>query len=102
VSAQCHAVEEHAVENPAFEDPAFEDPAYEDTTLEDTAFEETAEWLAGEFSGRLPAPLVAGVVHATRADLDGRIAAEDLGEMLYRIARARLTRMVGDRIPHSR
>ncbi|MFI5610681.1 hypothetical protein [Amycolatopsis sp. NPDC051903] len=61
------------------------------------------EWLTGEFSGRLPATAVAHVVRATRADLEGRIAPEELGEMLHRMARARLQRMLtGGRIPHSR
>ncbi|MET7989731.1 hypothetical protein ABZU76_02365 [Amycolatopsis sp. NPDC005232] len=68
------------------------------------AVEEVGVWLTGEFSGRVSATTVADVVRATRRDLEGRIATEELGEMLHRMARARLQRMLtaGDRIPRSR
>lgn len=52
------------------------------------AVEEVGVWLTGEFSGRVPATTVADVVRATRRDLEGRIATEELGEMLHRMARA--------------
>ncbi|MEV6897339.1 hypothetical protein [Amycolatopsis sp. NPDC051372] len=68
------------------------------------AVEEVGVWLTGEFSGRVPATTVADVVRATRRDLEGRIATEELGEMLHRMARARLQRMLSadGRIPRSR
>ncbi|HEY2062120.1 MAG TPA: hypothetical protein VGH57_27360 [Amycolatopsis sp.] len=55
---------------------------------------EVGLWLTGEFSGRLPAPAVAEVVRVTRRDLEGRIDPEDLGEMLHRMSRTRLLRML--------
>ncbi|WP_084145437.1 hypothetical protein [Amycolatopsis jejuensis] len=56
--------------------------------------DEVSAWLSGEFSGRLPAGTVAAVVRATHDDLDGRIVPDDHGELLYRVARARLQRVV--------
>jgi hypothetical protein len=51
-------------------------------------------WLTGEFTGRIPATAVEAVVRATRADLEGRIVPDEVDELLYRIARARLQRIV--------
>ncbi|WP_328604266.1 hypothetical protein OG943_29940 [Amycolatopsis sp. NBC_00345] len=71
--------------------------------VEDTVGE-VGLWLTGEFSGRLPASAVAEVVRVTRRDLEGRIAPEDLGEMLHRMSRTRLQRMLANdvRIPRTR
>jgi hypothetical protein len=68
------------------------------------AVDEVGRWLTGEFSGRLPAPAVAQVVRVTRRDLEGRIAPEDLGEMLHRMSRTRLQRMLANdlRVPGAR
>lgn len=65
---------------------------------------EVGLWLTGEFSGRLPAAAVAEVVRMTRRDLEGRIAPEDLAEMLHRMSRIRLQRMLASdvRIPGAR
>ena len=70
--------------------------------------EEVGIWLAGEFSGRLPADVIDRVVRWTREDVDGRIAPEELGEMMHRLGRARLYRILENgldgevRIPRSR
>jgi hypothetical protein len=70
--------------------------------------EEVGTWLAGEFSGRLPAEVIDRVIRRTRQDVDGRIAPEELGEMRHRLGRARLYRILENgpeseiRIPHSR
>ncbi|MDT8911440.1 hypothetical protein [Amycolatopsis sp. PS_44_ISF1] len=65
---------------------------------------EVGLWLTGEFSGRLAASAVAAVVRVTRRDLEGRIAPEDLGEMLHRMSRTRLQRLLANevRIPRRR
>ena len=71
--------------------------------VEDTV-DEVGLWLTGEFSGRLPASAVTEVVRVTRRDLEGRIAPEDLGEMLHRMSRTRLLRMLANdiRVPRAR
>ncbi|SEO63819.1 hypothetical protein [Amycolatopsis saalfeldensis] len=60
------------------------------------AVAEVGLWLTGEFSGRLPASAVAEVLRVTRRDLEGRIAPEDLGEMLHRMSRTRLQRLLAN------
>jgi hypothetical protein len=60
----------------------------------DDVVEEVGVWLAGEFAGRLPASEIDRVVRATRLDLEGSIAPEELGEMLHRLGRARLQRLL--------
>ncbi|GAB3134184.1 hypothetical protein [Amycolatopsis sp. NPDC004378] len=69
--------------------------------------DEVGVWLAGEFAGRLPAAEIDRVVKLTRLDLEGSIAPEELGEMLHRLGRARLQRIlqtpaVRVRIPQAR
>ena len=54
-------------------------------------------WLTGEFSGQLPAETVAAVVTSAHRDLAGRIVPDEDGELLYRVARARLQRMLATR-----
>lgn len=56
--------------------------------------DEVGVWLAGEFAGRLPAAEIDRVVQVTRIDLEGSIASEELGEMLHRLGRARLQRIL--------
>ncbi|MBB4688419.1 hypothetical protein [Amycolatopsis jiangsuensis] len=55
---------------------------------------EVSVWLTGEFAGKLPAPVVEEVVRATGLALDGRIVPDEAGELLYRMARARLQRLL--------
>ncbi|WP_329055211.1 hypothetical protein OG738_17530 [Amycolatopsis sp. NBC_01488] len=62
--------------------------------LADDVVEEVGVWLAGEFAGRLPAGEIDRVVKATRLDLESSIAPEELGEMLHRLGRARLQRIL--------
>jgi hypothetical protein len=56
--------------------------------------DEVGVWLAGEFAGRLPAAEIDRVVRVTRIDLEESIAPEELGEMLHRLGRARLQRIL--------
>ncbi|WP_020664860.1 hypothetical protein [Amycolatopsis benzoatilytica] len=56
--------------------------------------EAVGEWLTGEFSGRLTAETVAAAVSSAQRDLDGRIIPDEDGELLYRLARTRLQRML--------
>jgi hypothetical protein len=56
--------------------------------------EEVGEWLAGEFGARLPAAEIDRVIKVTRLDLESSIAPEELGEMLHRLGRARLQRIL--------
>jgi hypothetical protein len=56
--------------------------------------EEVGVWLAGEFAGRLPAAEIDRVVKVTRLDLESSIAPEELGEMLHRLGRVRLQRIL--------
>ncbi|WP_410572805.1 hypothetical protein [Amycolatopsis sp. cmx-4-61] len=60
----------------------------------DDVVDEVGVWLAGEFAGRLPASEIDRVVRTTRLDLEGSIAPEELGEMLHRLGRARLQRIL--------
>ncbi|WP_370968652.1 hypothetical protein [Amycolatopsis sp. cg9] len=60
----------------------------------DDVVDEVGVWLAGEFAGRLPASEIDRVVKVTRVDLEGSIASEELGEMLHRLGRARLQRIL--------
>jgi hypothetical protein len=60
----------------------------------DDVVEEVGVWLAGEFVGRLPAAEIDRVVKVTRLDLESSIAPEELGEMLHRLSRARLQRIL--------
>ncbi|MGK3201251.1 hypothetical protein [Amycolatopsis sp. MEPSY49] len=60
----------------------------------DDVVNEVGVWLAGEFAGRLPAGEIDRVVKLTRLDLEGSIASEELGEMLHRLGRARLQRIL--------
>jgi hypothetical protein len=68
--------------------------------------EEVGNWLTGEFSGRLPGDVIDRVIRMTRKDLEGRIAPEELAEMLHRLGRSRLHRMLEapaeTRIPRTR
>ena len=72
----------------------------------DTVVDEVKVWLAGEFSDRLPAAAIDRVVRRTRVDLEDSIAPEELGEMLHRLGRARLQRILqvtpAARIPQTR
>jgi len=56
--------------------------------------EAVGAWLAGEFSGRIAATTVTAVVASAHRDLEGRIVPDEEGELLYRVARARLQRML--------
>ncbi|WP_410675556.1 hypothetical protein [Amycolatopsis sp. cmx-4-68] len=56
--------------------------------------DEVGVWLAGEFAGRLPAAEIDRVVKVTRLDLQSSIAPEELGEMLHRLSRVRLQRIL--------
>ncbi|MEV6878411.1 hypothetical protein [Amycolatopsis sp. NPDC051128] len=60
----------------------------------DDVVEEVGVWLAGEFGGRLAASEIDRVVRMTRLDLEGIIVPEELGEMLHRLGRARLQRIL--------
>ncbi|MEV6827373.1 hypothetical protein [Amycolatopsis sp. NPDC051102] len=60
----------------------------------DDVVDEVGVWLAGEFAGRLPASEIDRVVRTTRIDLEESIAPEELGEMLHRLSRARLQRIL--------
>jgi hypothetical protein len=60
----------------------------------DDVVNEVGVWLAGEFAGRLPASEIDRVVRVTRIDLEESIAPEELGEMLHRLGRARLQRIL--------
>jgi len=60
----------------------------------DDVVDEVGVWLAGEFAGRLAASEIERVVRMTRLDLEGSIAREELGEMLHRLGRARLQRIL--------
>ena len=60
----------------------------------DDVVDEVGVWLAGEFAGRLPASEIDRVVRTTLGDLEGSIAPEELGEMLHRLGRARLQRIL--------
>ncbi|KZB84778.1 hypothetical protein [Amycolatopsis regifaucium] len=51
-------------------------------------------WLANEFSAKLSPVAVGAIVRATHRDLDGQIVREALGEMLHRLARHRIMRLV--------
>ncbi|HKN56640.1 MAG TPA: hypothetical protein VJX66_29395 [Amycolatopsis sp.] len=67
--------------------------------------DEVSVWLAGEFTGRLPYEVIDRVIRRTWQDVDGRIATEELGEMLHRLARSRLYRILDGneiQIPQSR
>ncbi|MFJ1760500.1 hypothetical protein ACIOD2_09305 [Amycolatopsis sp. NPDC088138] len=56
--------------------------------------DEVGVWLAGEFGARLPATEIDRVIKVTRIDLENSIAPEELGEMLHRLGRARLQRIL--------
>jgi hypothetical protein len=56
--------------------------------------DEVGVWLAGEFGARLPATEIDRVIKVTRIDLESSIAPEELGEMLHRLGRARLQRIL--------
>ena len=75
-------------------------------TVRSRVADEVTTWLTGEFAGRVPAEAVELVVRAAARDLDGRVVADDRGDLLYRVARARLMRMLAKpdepRIPRSR
>ena len=75
-------------------------------TVRSRETETVGVWLAGEFAGRLPADAVEDVVAATRVELEGSIDPEALGEMLHRLSRARLLRLLDTgtsvRIPRAR
>ncbi|WP_116202124.1 hypothetical protein [Amycolatopsis circi] len=75
-------------------------------TVRSRVADEVTTWLTGEFAGRVPAEAVKVVVRATGRDLDGRVVADDRGDLLYRVARGRLVRMLAapdePRIPRSR
>ncbi|MGW7537889.1 hypothetical protein [Amycolatopsis sp. NPDC054798] len=75
-------------------------------TVRSRVTDEVTVWLTGEFAGRVPAEAVEVVVRASVRDLDGRVIPDDRGDLLYRVARARLERMLSKpdrpRIPRSR
>ncbi|MET9261650.1 hypothetical protein [Amycolatopsis sp. NPDC004079] len=75
-------------------------------TVRSRVADEVTTWLTGEFAGRVPAEAVEVVVRAAGRDLDGRVVPDDRGDLLYRVARARLVRMLSapekPRIPRSR
>ncbi|MFD5245639.1 hypothetical protein ACFWIW_13890 [Amycolatopsis sp. NPDC058340] len=58
------------------------------------AVEDVTVWLANEFSSKLSPVAVGAIVRATHRDLQGQIVAEALGEMLHRLARDRIVRLV--------
>jgi hypothetical protein len=60
----------------------------------DNVVDEVGVWLAGEFGTRLPATEIDRVINVTRIDLENSIAPEELGEMLHRLGRARLQRIL--------
>ncbi|MEA5358608.1 hypothetical protein VA596_03595 [Amycolatopsis sp., V23-08] len=60
----------------------------------DNAADEVGVWLTGEFGTRLPATEIDRVIRITRIDLESCIAPEELGEMLHRLGRARLLRLL--------
>ncbi|MYW90139.1 hypothetical protein G3I59_05775 [Amycolatopsis rubida] len=75
-------------------------------TVRSRVTDEVTTWLAGEFAGRVPAEAVKVVVRAAGRDLDGRVVPDEHGDLLYRVARARLVRMLAapgePHIPRSR
>jgi RNA polymerase sigma factor (sigma-70 family) len=56
--------------------------------------DEVGAWLTSEFSGRVPHEDIERVLRVTRDDLEGSIAPEELPEMLHRLGRARLKRII--------
>jgi hypothetical protein len=60
----------------------------------DNVVDEVGVWLTGEFGARLPVTEIDRVVNVTRLDLESSIAPEELGEMLHRLGRARLLRIL--------
>jgi len=60
----------------------------------DNVVDEVGVWLAGEFGTRLPATEIDRVINVTHIDLENSIAPEELGEMLHRLGRARLQRIL--------
>ncbi|MCR6490654.1 hypothetical protein M8542_48435 [Amycolatopsis sp. OK19-0408] len=58
---------------------------------------EVSDWLSGEFASRLPEDVIADIVRGARADLQGQIVPESLGELLHRLARFRVLRTIGSR-----
>lgn len=69
---------------------------------------EIGEWLMGEFWGLVPSSVISRVLNASRRDLEGRIAAEEFGEMLHALSRFRIQRLLAEErqgkimIPRSR
>ncbi|OLZ58121.1 hypothetical protein [Amycolatopsis keratiniphila] len=51
-------------------------------------------WLASEFSTKLSPTAVGAIVRATHRDLRDQIVPEAIGEMLHRLARDRIARVV--------
>lgn len=66
----------------------------------DNVVDEVGVWLTGEFGARLPVTEIDRVIHVTRIDLESCIAPEELGEMLHRLGRARLQRLLLLAPPH--
>jgi hypothetical protein len=60
----------------------------------DTVVDEVGVWLTGEFGAQLPVTEIDRVIRVTRIDLESCIAPEELGEMLHRLGRARLQRLL--------
>jgi hypothetical protein len=56
--------------------------------------EEVTVWLSSEFSANLSSQAVGAIVRAAYRDLQGQIVPEALGEMLHRLARHRVARVV--------
>lgn len=75
-------------------------------TVRSRVTDEVTTWLTGEFAGRVPAEAIKVVVRAAGRDLDGRVVPDEHGDLLYRVARARLVRMLSaldePHIPRSR
>ncbi|MGY6651403.1 hypothetical protein ACXIZN_04480 [Amycolatopsis sp. TRM77291] len=56
--------------------------------------EDVSVWLASEFSTKLSPVAVGAIVRATHRELQEQIVPEALGEMLHRMARHRIARLV--------
>ncbi|MER6668268.1 hypothetical protein [Amycolatopsis japonica] len=56
--------------------------------------EDVTVWLTNEFSTKLSPVAVGAIVRATHRDLREQVVPEALGEMLHRLARDRIARLV--------
>ncbi|QXV55755.1 hypothetical protein CVV72_01105 [Amycolatopsis sp. TNS106] len=65
-----------------------------ETHRPEDAVEDVIVWLSNEFSAKLSPVAVGAIVRATHRDLKDQIVPEALDEMLHRLARDRIARLV--------